>query len=269
MKNLSFALLVILMVSALQAQDTEKKIWLKLFTPHWNNFEFVNGNVKEIHYQAYHVTEDEGEIIKGKPFTFAESENVELRQPWSLFFDKKGNLISMSLKTGEDTTWIGIVDYDNDRVENIYWLRDNTLRGCQIVVYGEEGKIKRKWKAYPESETNVFGSFNLDKDGNVIKAGFNDQDGNLAYSVEYTRNSDGSIKEMKGTDKDGKIRHHFVDYRYNDHGLFESNDMKVLYSEESKHPRVNTTYEYDDHGNWVKRIVRDWMMIERKIVYYE
>ncbi len=257
------------MVSALQAQDTEKKIWLKLFTPHWADFEYVNGDVKEIHYQAYHITDNDGEIVRGKPFTFSEAESVEMRQPWSLFFDKKGNLVSMTLKTGEDTTLVGVVHSADDRIDNICWLRDNNLIGCQVIVYDEKGKVERKWKAYPESEITGFSTFYLDKDGNVIKAGYYDQNDKPVYVVEYTRNPDGSIKEMKGIGPDGKIQHHFVDYRYNDHGLFESNDMKLLYAEESKYPRVNTVYEYDDHGNWIKRIVRDWMMIERKIAYFE
>jgi len=269
MKNLSLALLVILMVSALQAQDTEKKIWLKLFTPHWENFEYLNGNVKEIHYQAYHITDDEGEIVKGKPFTFSEAENVDIRQPWSLFFDKKGNLVSMSLKTGKDTTWTGIVHSENGRIENIYWLRDDTLGLNQDMVYDEKGKVDRKWIFYPESEEIALNSFYLDKDGNVIKADYYDQDGKRIYTNEFTRDPDGRVKEMKGIDADGKIMHHNTGYKYNDHGLFESNEMKLLYYEESKYPGVNTIYEYDDHENWIKRIVKDWMMIERKIVYYE
>ena len=260
---------MLLLVSALQAQDTEKKIWLKLFTPHWDNFEYVNGHVKELHYQAYHVTDNDGEIVKGKPFTFSEAENTEIRQPWSLYFDKKGNLLSMALQTGKDTMWIGIVHSENGRIENIYWLRNDTLRASQVNVYGEKGKVEGKWKSYPESEVTGMSTFYLDKDGNVIKVSHYGEDGKPAYTVEYARNPDGTIKEMKGTDADGKTQHLFTDYKYNDHGLFESNDMKLLYYKESEYPRVNTIYEYDDHGNWVKRIVRDWMMIERKIEYFE
>lgn len=269
MRNLNFALLMFFMVSALQAQDTEKRIWLKLFTSHWDNFEYVNGNVKEIHYQAYHITDNEGEVVKGEPFALSETENVELRQPWSFYFDKKGNLVSMAYRVGVDSTWIGVVHSENDRVENIYWLRNDTLRLNQDIVYGEKGKVDRKWISYPDSEVTGLNTFFLDKNGNVIKSVYYDQDGKRIYTAEYTRNPNGSTKEMKGTDADGKARHYYTDYKYNDHGLFESNDMKLLYSEESKHPRVNTIYEYDDHENWVKRIVKDWMMIERKIVYFE
>ncbi|MBN2212762.1 MAG: hypothetical protein JW723_00830 [Bacteroidales bacterium] len=269
MRNISFALLMFILVSALQAQETEKKIWLKLFTPHWGNFEYVNGDVKEIHYQAYHVTDNEGEVVKGKPFTLAEAENVEMRKPWSLFFDKKGNIVSMALKTGEDTTWIGVVHSENDRIENIYWLRDDTLRINQKMVYDVKGKVIREWISYPESKVNSADTFCIDKNGNVIKVSYFDQDGKLVYTAEYTRNPDGSTKEMKGTDAEGKIKHYYTDYKYNDHGLFESYDMKLLNYEKPNFPVEITIYEYDNRGNWVKSIVRDWMMIERKIVYYE
>jgi hypothetical protein len=269
MRNLSLFLILVFGVSALQAQETEKKIWLKLFTPHWDNFEYVNGDVKEIHYQAYHITDNDGEMVIGKPFTFSESENTELRQPWSLYFDKKGNLVSVALQTGKDTTWIGVVHSENDRITNIYWLRDDTLRIRQKMVYDEKGKVDRKWIPYPESEVTGFNSLFLDKNGNVIKAEYYDQDGKSGYTAEYTRNPDGTIKETKGIDADGKTQHHFIDYKYNDHGLFESNNMKVLYHEKPNFPTEIAIYEYDDHGNWIRRIVRDWMMIERKIVYYK
>jgi hypothetical protein len=137
------------------------------------------------------------------------------------------------------------------------------------IVYDEKGKVIREWISYPETEVNSADTFCIDENGNVIKVSYFDQDGKHVYTAEYARYPNGSTMEMKGKDADGKTKHYFTDYKYNDHGLFETYDMKLLNYEKPNFPVEITIYEYDDHGNWVKRIVRDWMMIERKIVYYD
>ena len=79
-------------------QEKPNRIDLGLFSSHADNFESVDGKVKEIHYQAFHITGKDGKIVKGKPFTFDEAENVPLRQPWSYYYNELGQMVKMSVK---------------------------------------------------------------------------------------------------------------------------------------------------------------------------
>lgn len=269
MKKFLFLLIPLFSLSAGQTQEIEKKIWLKLFTPHWDNYEYLNGDVKALHYQAYHITDADGKVVIGKPFTFAEAQNVEMRQPWSLYFDRKGNLVSMSVSVDGDI-YTGAVHSSKNRIENVYWFNNDSLKFNWEMIYGEDGSVTRLWKNYPGLENSGKQSYMLDKNGNVIKSDSYDKDGKRWYTYECTRDPDGKIKEMKGIDDAGKIKHHYTEYRYNDHGLFESYTMKLLnYSDKDLPASGLTVYEYDDQGNWITRTVRDWMMIQRKIEYYE
>jgi hypothetical protein len=269
MKKSALVSIIVFLVSVLQAQDSEKKIWLKLFTPHWDNFEYVHGNVQEIHYQAYHITADSaGKVIKGKPFAYEEAQNVEIRQPWSLYFDKRGNLVSMVLQISEDNAWTGVIHSENQRIENVFWMNNDTLKAIWDLEYDGKVKVERHWKFYPEYEVTGTEPFYLDQKGNAMKAEYYDAD-TLVFVVEFLRNPDGTIKEFKGLDEKRKVKHHYTDFRYNERGLFVYNKIDVLNYEDPQYPTIECYYEYDDHGNWVKRIHPGWMMIQRKISYFQ
>jgi hypothetical protein len=269
MKKRHLAIVLFFSFVAVQSQDTEKKIQLGLFTPHWDDFEYVNGPVKAIHYQAYHISDKDGEVVVGNAFTIEEAENVDLRLPWSFYFDKKGNLICVQMRMGEGNIWTGVVHSANDKVENIYWVHHDSLMINWDYVYEGDGKIQRLWKMYPDQEvTQIVNTF-TDKDGNVSKQVSGSNTVQDFWTNEYTRDPDGKLVETKGIDQDGKVKHHFTDFKYNDQGLYESEVMKILNYEEIDQPGGGTLYKFDEHGNWVKRIHPDWMMIERKFEYYE
>ena len=207
-------------------------------------------------------------MLRADPFTHSEAQNVEIRQSWSLYFDKIGNLVSKTLKISEDNAWTGIIHSGDHGIENIYWMNNDTLKAIWDLVYDGKGKVERHLKTYPEFEVSAIVPFYLDKNGNVMKAEFYNAD-TLVFVPEFTRNPDGTISEEKGLDEKRKIKHHFTDFRYNERGLFVYSKIDLLNYEPSPYPSQECYYEYDEQGNWIKRIHPGWMMIERKICYFE
>jgi len=135
MKRIVHISFLFLLVSIVQAQDSENRILLGLFTPHWDNFEYLNGKVREIHYQSYHISDNEGETVKGEPFTDEEAEGVEIRRAWSLYFDQEGNMIYMKQKINDDNIMSAVIHSVNNRIENIYWIRNDSLLYTVDVSY--------------------------------------------------------------------------------------------------------------------------------------
>lgn len=269
MKKLTFTILILLSVSIAFAQEKNEKMLLNFLTSHEQNPEYVYGKIKEIHYQSFHITDENGKIVKGKPFTLAESENVTLRQPWSYYYNELGQLVKESLKDDKGIIWTGVVHHANNRIENIYWLKGDTLMFCWDYDYLKNSSVERKWRMIQNNEVGGKAIYDFDKKGYLTKSIGQDKEGKAIFTAEYTRNPDGTTNIYKGNDENGKTKHLYNDYKYNDHGLFESCQIKLLNGKEPEYPGMNSEYEYDEHGNWYKNIARGWMMVERKIVYYE
>lgn len=268
MKYFYSIICIILFVSTGYGQEKNNSIKLGLFSSHPFDFEYVNGKVKEIHYQTFHITNEDGKIVKGKPITIDESQYVELRQPWSYYYNEHGQLVKSALRIDERDPWISVVNYNNDRIEKIYWLRNDTLYGYQVYVYLDNGDMARQWIRIQDNQPQGKTIYNLDKNGNVLKSISSNEDGEVTYTWEYTRDDDGKIKSYKGFDAEGKLKHYFIDYQYNEKGLFKTNLMKILNYEEVDQQAGEIEYKYDEHGNWIKRISPGWIMIERTIEYY-
>lgn len=266
MKRLVFIAAFLLCISTGMAQE---KILLGLGSSHRDNPEYVYGKVKEIHYQTYHITTVDGQIVIGKPFTMVESEGVELNQPWNYYFNEKGQLIQRSFKSDFGDVWTGLFHYENDRIANMYWLKNGIILSRNDFVYLNNGNLEISDFNIGNNELYGKELHEFDKDGYLLKVISHQKVGTPWYITEFTRNPDGTINTLKGIDKEGKIKHNFVDYKYNDHGLFETSLMKILNYKEANIPNGKLEYQYDDHGNWIKSISRGWRLIERKFVYYE
>jgi hypothetical protein len=269
MKKLTFTIVIFLCVSMAFAQEKKEKMLLGLVSSHWDNPEYVYGKVKEIHYQSFHITDENGKIVKGNPFTMAESESVALRQPWSYYYNELGQLVQMKLKGRNDIIWTGVVHNQNNRIEKVYWLKVDTLWDCDEYNYLKNGNIETQSKRIRNNELLGKNILELDKNGFVIKTVGQDKYGKVVGTFQFTRNPDGTIKTYKFFAENGKDKHYYDNYKYNDHGLFESCQFKLLNGKEPEYPGENAEYEYDNHGNWTKRIGKGWILIERKIVYFE
>ena len=260
---------IILFVSIGYGQEKNNSIELGLFSSHPFDFEYVDGKVKEIHYQSFHITDEDGEIKKGVPFQFAEAESVTLRQPWSYYYNELGQMVKQAVKTDAGQRWIGVVHYGKDKIENIYWLKEDTLMINQDIVYLDNGSVEKHWTNIQNNEITGRNIFILDKNGNVLKDVSQNKDGEVVYTNEFTRNSDGTIKTKKGINAEGNVNIDYSDYEYNEKGLFKTAHMNILNGEEVDQQWGEIEYKYDEHGNWIKWISRGWLMIERTIVYYD
>ena len=127
MKKLTFTIAIFLCASIVFAQEKKEKMLLNIFSSHLENPEYIYGKVKEIHYQPFHFTDENGKVVKGEPYKLSESSNVTLWQPWSYYYNEPGQLVKMSLKDDNGILWTGVVHHANNRIENIYWLRGDTL----------------------------------------------------------------------------------------------------------------------------------------------
>lgn len=258
---------IFLFVSAGYGQEKPDRIQLGLFSSHPYDFEYVNGNVKEIHYRAFHITDDNGKVVKGDPFTLAEAENVELRQPWSYYYNDPGQLVLKVLRIDEQYPVVGVIDYENNRIDKIYWLRNDTLFRYDDYIYLDNGDMETQWIQVEDNHPAGKALYDLDENGNVLKAAFMDQKGKTLFVAEYTRDDDGKIKSHRGFDGEGKLKYNYVDYQYNEKGLYRTSHMNILNYEKVDQPQGEIEYEYDEHGNWIRWISPRWMMIERTIVY--
>jgi hypothetical protein len=268
MKKL-IALVMVLTLSVAYSFSQEKKdnIKLGLLSAHEEDFEYLNGNVKEIHYKSYHLIEENGQYIKGKLYTFADSENTRIRQPISYYYDRDGLLVKTSATDDNGARWIGIIDWNNEQVDNVYFLKNDTLVGKNHFEYPSKQKIEMNWITIPENKVSGKTIYELDHKGNVLKITSYNQD-EVFYTSQYLRNPDGTIKSMKGINKEGKVMWGRDKYVYNNKGLIETYHHNIFRGEEADMTSSNIEYQYDEKGNWIVMKHPKWMVVEREIAYY-
>jgi hypothetical protein len=269
MKNLTITIFLVALALTVFPQEKVKTIKLGLASSHEDNFEYLNGHVKEIHYKPFHLVEKNGEFVKGKPFTFQESGNTAIRQPISYYFNELGQLVKMSAIIDNGIKYVGVVHNENGNIENIYWLGNDTLSVNWDFVYTGKTKVERLWKMVQNDEVQGKLIYELDNNGNILKTVSFDKDDNVTYTSEYSRNPDGTLKSSNGIDKDGKIKWGYDKFTYNPKGLVESNHINIFNYDKSDQTTSKIEYKYDEKGNWIERKHPAWMVIEREIVYYD
>ena len=269
MKKLILTLTICTTVLLGFAQEKKETIKLGLFSSHSTNFEYLNGKVKEIHYKPFHLVEVNGEFKKGKLFTLAESQQTILRQPWSYFYNELGQLVKMSMTDDKGILWTGVVHHANNKIENIYWLKKDTILFNWDYVYPNNGRVERLWIMVQNNEVNGKYTYDLDKNGNVLKFIFLNKTGEIGYTWEYVRNPDGSKKSENGTNAEGKIMWGRDKYTYNTQGLLETLHHNIFNGEKSDRTSPKIEYKFDKEGNWIERKNPKWMVVEREIIYYD
>jgi len=269
MKKLAYLLVFLLVTSFCYSQERSKKIILGLFTSHSNNFEYLNGKVKEIHYQPYHMKEENGEFVKGEVFKFSESENTMMRQPWSFYYNKMGQLNKMTLVDDNGGKWIGIVHREKDKIENVYWVKNDTIMYNWDYVYPNNNHFERHIIKYEDNKILGINKHILDNNGNILHYTFTNADGEITVKKKYTRNVDGTTKSEEIRNKDGKITWGRDKYKYSNKGLLLSYHHHIFRGEKSDRTGKDNLYKYDKHGNWIERKTGKWLLIERSIKYYE
>ena len=202
-----------------------------------------------MHSKTYKAIEKDGEIVKGDPVWLSEESNWN-SFPRSYFFNKEGQLIKMNVIDKENNIWNGIVSYNDGRITNIYWLKDDTLFTYLEYIYGKDNSIKQSFKDIITNE--LYGKFRytVDKNGFLTTwEGFDKE--KLVYWAELKRDDLGQIVSNIAKDGDGKTLSYSDDFIYNDKGFLESAFTKIRAGEEINQRDWKNEYQYDDYGNWI------------------
>ena len=269
MKKMIFSLAMVFLAILCFSQEGKNQIKLGLLSGYVENFEYINGLVKEIQFRTYHITEKNGQIIKGKPFTMEDAHNVPQREPWSYFFNEDGQMVQQMLEVDSANTWNAAIHHENGRVEKLYWMIHDTLISYQEVLFPEEGTIEILLRLIEDNTLRNKTVYELDKNGNLIRFTYYGPNGEVNRIQEFERNAEGRTTSKKGFLGDGTLQQHITNYKYNDHGLIESLFLVRLSRGEINKQEGQRHYEYDAQGNWIKLYHEGRMITERKILYYD
>jgi hypothetical protein len=182
------SVIIVLFAFTAFGQDKSDRMKLGLFSTRPHNFEYMEGKLKEIHYRSFHISEEKGKIVKGKPFTWSDADGVQSRQHSSYYYSESGQMVKISGTADPDIHWTGVVHYENNRIENIYWLKGDTLMFNWDIVYPGNGNVERQWISVQNNEPTGKQAIVLDKNGHVVKEMNYNGNGELSYTGEYTRN---------------------------------------------------------------------------------
>lgn len=269
MKKMTFSLAMVFLTILCFSQEGKTQIKLGLVSGYLENFEFLNGKVKEIQSRTYHIKEENGKIVKGKPFTMEDATNVSQRQAWTFFFNEDGQMVQQMLKVDSANTWTSAIHYENGRIEKLYWMIHDTLISYFDVLYPEEGTVEILWRLIEDKALLQKTVYELDKNGNLVKSNRYGPNEELYYIQEIERDSEGKAMSRKIIQGDGPVQMDIPKIKYNDHGLIESLFIKTLFGEEVNKQEGQRLYEYDAQGNWIKLHHEGWLITERKIIYYD
>ena len=269
MKKMIFSLAMVLLAMSCFSQEGIKQVKLGLISSHYENFDYLNGKVKEIQYRTFHLTEENGKIIKGKPFTLEDAVSVVERQAWTYLFNEAGQLVQQMLEVDSAHTWTSAVHHENGRIGKLYWMMHDTLHSYLDVLYPDEGTIEILLHNIYDNTLYRKQVFELDKEGNLVGMVNSGSNGEVYFIMEFERNSEGKTTLRKGFNGDGTLNFHFTNFKYNDQGLIETIFINWLNGEEVNRQEGLRLYEFDSQGNWIKLQHEGWMIVERKIVYYD
>lgn len=278
MRHLSFILLLSISgLFSLSAQDGKRDFPLGLVTllHQEQDPQFIYGPVKEIYYRSYHGEEADGEIMKGAPLKQSDIGANLIWQSWSYQFDRNGRVVRLARYDDElKTQWTGIVHYDEDQMDRIYWLIRDTLIGHNAFHYPAEDRIEKTTINVEKGDYIGKTVYSYDKNGHLAAWERFDAEGNKAFVVDYERNRKGHRVSRTLINREGQANWQSVDYIYNDRDL-PVQWRNTISRGEKIDTRASREYEYDSYGNWTKMIHRgegpnqQLRMVERIITYYE
>tara|TARA_B100000963_G_C22573034_1_gene647018 strand:- start:699 stop:1472 length:774 start_codon:yes stop_codon:yes gene_type:complete len=223
----------------------------------------ILGKVKSITEFIYLVVENSGDIQKGdmkrktnykfdergnKIETARYYPNGRLRWKWVSKYDQNGNKIELSSSIG--WKWTYKYDDEGNLIESAF---DNSNKSSNYTyTYKYDGQIYeiKEVRSRFTGAKDWEATLKFDNSGNSTEETFTDYDSDGSLYIKYTSNYNqkGNRKEKIENNSDG------------------SSDWKI-----------NSKYEYDSMGNWIRKInfkIKNEIeqaeeIIERKIEYYD
>lgn len=184
--------------------------------------------------QAYFVYDEQGNRIQ----SIWKDDSQEMHFFYENIYDKKGNIIRRIYRTADDTTGNSKeFIYKRGKVTNII-SKDyyGKIQGVTVLKYG------------------------LGK--NITKSTYMDKRGKKLNTMGYTYGIKGNIKTRILKSGYPHISEHIDKYEYDKQGNLT---MKIS-KDESGTTIFQYSYEFDDHGNYIKRIEKKkWMNKDKRI----
>ena len=240
----------------------------------------ANGSVKSIRTMGYVATEKYGEISEGEVLYGDDIHSLfEFNKDGYItsisYFDQRGNLVTKSIFVfGEDGKVDKINNYDGDGNETgrTVYTYNSDHKITKVVDYDKSGKInytqKNEWDG--DKCKSLFineyseGNYNIDEyEGD-----------NLVKSVVYdkTGKETGEYMEYENDKLTKIVKPEFtVSLTYNDKWLCTSIVNGQIYSTTSyifsKGDSFLYEYEYDDKGNWIRRVEKEKQSNKAKRIF--
>lgn len=159
--------------------------------------------------------------------------------------EKNRKKLESSYKANGDLIYKTIFDYDGDNLAGVETINgaDNTTAKIEKFTYNDKGKVLTETSYNSFDKTNSVDEYTYDEKGNQTSRS-NSKDGNIMGKVAFTYD-----------DKNNQTSINVVD------GAGTTLESKSY------------TFEYDAHGNWVKKTIKindkPAFIVERKITYYD
>jgi len=184
-------------------------------------------------------------------------------------YDKNGNRIEhLSYSQGDDDPYKETFKYDADGnlLEQIEYVNNGPLK--TLYRHDDQGRLIEKSQRMGD-QPMMTETFQYDDAGNLVSS--RQEEGRTVHAqYVFEKKYEGGRETERTVYRDGERASRFV-YSYNEHGhRAESReydaDNQLVSVEKIDH-------EYDDHGNWVKKIPSDQRgapryLLEREIEYF-
>lgn len=268
-KVILFAALVVLAAACKEKKPAEFTR-LGFYTPYQGYLEKLNGKVESVAEKAYWATPESDTYVKGAKITRLEFDSIGYTYDFKAIFDADGDLVS---STTFDENGRVIDVWYLTKVNNLYakseYVYDDTVRFRQVITCDEEGNpVLYEGYNMPADtlaqKIEVKGSYLND----TLTAQYYNPKGEAGSKYLFMFNDQGLLTQWEYYRKDGIMWSNQV-INYNEKG-FES-EYTSLDKDKNVSGRTNTTYEYDQMGNWIKSTTRDergFAVISERIYTY-
>lgn len=202
-------------------------------------------------------------------------------------YDEKGNVLHQSFfKPDGSLKWADVgwgYSYDDQgrEVKRYYYDAKGVLTNTGVSTFDEKGRVAETTQINPNGSVNHVRTFSYDDTGRKVSETHRNPDGTPRGSMTRTYDAKGRLTEEVFLGRDGAL-HHRNTFAYDAYGnptasmLFKSDGTvspwfrKSLSCDElgnvkeavnylknnSIASKETFTYEFDQHGNWIKRTTR-------------
>ena len=240
----------------------------------------LEGKVKTYNHFSYEAEKRFGKIVKGKfeegigggflrknhkttfdrkrhkieMYSYGSNDSSELESMWIYKYNEKGynnETNRYDPDGGLITKRIYKYDENGNMIEKIMYRADGSLRDKYVYKYDKNGNRIEKSEYNSDEELKRKYIYKYDEKGNRIEKSKYKSDGNLRYKYIYKYDEEGNSIETSKYKSNESLDFKFTN-KFDENGnKIESNKFN---SEGSLKSEWNYEYQYDEQGNWIKKV---------------